>query len=152
MTRCRASETVPQHSAAHPAPDQGLPAAHHLPGRPGVRSAHREQQPAHGALSDFNQPNNSKAGFSAGTEFIAQNLGGSAFSAALRGSYSYFASNNVKPATLSTALSDEENLQGLAAGGGLMYGSGNFNLSVDYAYKYMGILGATHFVSFGLGW
>ena len=67
-------------------------------------------------------------------------------------SYSYSAANNVKPATLPTALSDEENLQGLAAGGGLMYGSGNFNLSVDYAYKYMGILGATHFVSFGLGW
>jgi hypothetical protein len=103
-------------------------------------------------LSDFNQPNNSRAGFSAGTEFIAQNLGGSAFSAALRGGYSYFASNNVKPATLPTALSDEENLQGLAAGGGIMYGSGNFNLSVDYAYRYMGILGATHFVSFGLGW
>ena len=23
---------------------------------------------------------------------------------------------------------------------------------IDYAYKYMGILGPTHFVSFGLGW
>ncbi|HXI21456.1 MAG TPA: PorV/PorQ family protein, partial [Gemmatimonadales bacterium] len=102
-------------------------------------------------LSDFNQPNNNKAGFSAGLEWQSRNLGGSNFSAALRGSYTYFAANNVT-VTLPTALSDEENLQGLAAGGGLMYSQGTFNLSVDYAFKYMGILGATHFVSFGLGW
>jgi hypothetical protein len=29
---------------------------------------------------------------------------------------------------------------------------GNFNLGVDYAYRYLGILGPTHFISFGLGW
>lgn len=103
-------------------------------------------------LSDFNQPNNSRAGFSAGTEFVSQNLGGSPFSAALRGGYSYVSSNNISPQTLPTGMSDEENLQGLAAGGGIMYGKGNFSLSVDYAFKYMGILGPTHFVSFGLGW
>jgi hypothetical protein len=103
-------------------------------------------------LSDFNQPNNSKAGFSAGAEFMSKNLGGSPFSAALRGSYNYAAANNLTPQTLTTKLSSEENLQGLSVGGGLMYGQGNFNLSVDYAYKYMGILGPTHFVSFGLGW
>ncbi len=103
-------------------------------------------------LSDFNQPNNSKAGFSGGLEWSSRNLGGSPFSAAVRGSYTYYAANNIKPATLPTALNDEENLQGLAAGGGLGYGRGNFNLTVDYAFKYMGILGATHFVSFGLGW
>jgi hypothetical protein len=103
-------------------------------------------------LSDFNQPNNSKAGFSAGAEFMSKNLGGSPFSAALRGSYTYSAANNLAPKTLPTSLNDEENLQGLSAGGGLMYGAGTFNLSVDYAFKYMGILGPTHFVSFGLGW
>lgn len=103
-------------------------------------------------LSDFNQPNNSKAGFSGGLEWSSRNLGGSPFSASIRGSYSYYAANNIKPTSQSTALSDEENLQGLAAGGGLAYGTGNFNISVDYAYKYMGILGATHFVSLGLGW
>lgn len=103
-------------------------------------------------LSDFNQPNNSKAGFSGGLEFMTRNVGGSNFSAALRGSYSYISSNNQQPTTLSTSLSSEENLHGLAGGGGLMYGQGNFNLNVDYAYKYLGILGATHFLSFGLGW
>ncbi|HWA59485.1 MAG TPA: PorV/PorQ family protein [Gemmatimonadales bacterium] len=103
-------------------------------------------------LSDFNQPNNSKAGFSGGVEWSSRNLGGSPFSAAVRGSYSYYAANNIKPSTLPTAMSDEENLQGLAAGGGLSYGQGTFNLSIDYAFKYMGILGPTHFVSLGLGW
>jgi hypothetical protein len=103
-------------------------------------------------LSDFNQPNNSKAGFSGGLEWASRNLGGSPFSAAVRGSYTYYAANNISPTTLPTALNDEENLQGLAAGGGLSYGQGTFNLSVDYAFKYMGILGPTHFVSFGLGW
>ncbi len=103
-------------------------------------------------LSDFNQPNNNKAGFSGGLEWSSKNLGGSPFSAAVRGSYTYYAANNVKPATLPTAMSDEENLQGLAAGGGLSFGQGTFNLSLDYAFKYMGILGPTHFVSFGLGW
>ena len=103
-------------------------------------------------LSDFNQPNNSKAGFSGGMEWNSRNLGGSPFSASVRGSYTYYSANTVNPTTLPTALNDEENLQGLAAGGGLMFGEGNFNLSVDYAFKYMGALGPTHFVSFGLGW
>lgn len=103
-------------------------------------------------LSDFNQPNNNKAGASGGLEFVSKNLGGSPFSAALRGSYSYIASNNISPKTLPTTLNSRENRQGLAAGGGLMYGRAGFNLSVDYAYRYLGILGATHFISFGLGW
>ena len=42
-----------------------------------------------------------------------------------------------------TALSDEENLHGLALGGGVNYGSGNFNLGLDYAWKYLGVLGGT---------
>ncbi len=103
-------------------------------------------------LSDFNQPNNNRAGFSAGAEWASRNLGGSGFSAAVRGSYTHAAANNLSPSTLGTNLDDEENLQGLAAGGGISYGTGNFNLAVDYSYKYMGILGPTHFVSFGLGW
>jgi hypothetical protein len=56
----------------------------------------------------------------------------------------------VNPAT--TALSDEENLQGLALGGGLNYGSGTFNVGFDYAWKYLGVLGSTNFFSVILGW
>jgi hypothetical protein len=104
-------------------------------------------------LSDFNQPNNNGAGFSAGGEWATQRLGGSNFGFALRGSYSYAAANNIDPVDpATTALSDEENLQGLALGGGLMYGSGNFNVGFDYAWKYLGVLGSTNFFSVSLGW
>jgi hypothetical protein len=104
-------------------------------------------------VSDFNQPNNNGAGFSAGGEWMTQRLGGSNFGFAARGSYSYTAANNIGPANpTSTALHDEEKLQGLALGGGLNYGSGNFNLGLDYAWKYLGILGSTNFFSVSFGW
>ena len=51
-----------------------------------------------------------------------------------------------------SAVSDKASLQGLAAGGGLNYASGNFNLGFDYAFKYMGVLGPTNFFSVTLGW
>jgi hypothetical protein len=104
-------------------------------------------------LSDFNQPNNNAAGFSAGGEWATQRLGGSNFGFALRGSYSYAAANNLDPVNpASTALSDEQNLHGLALGGGLNYGTGNFNVGFDYAWKYLGVLGSTNFFSVSLGW
>ncbi|HEX7337424.1 MAG TPA: PorV/PorQ family protein [Gemmatimonadales bacterium] len=104
-------------------------------------------------LSDFNQPNNNAAGFSAGGEWATQRLGGSNFGFALRGSYSYAAANNLDPVDpATTALSDEENLQGLALGGGLNYGTGNFSIGVDYAWRYLGVLGSTNFFSVSLGW
>jgi hypothetical protein len=104
-------------------------------------------------LSNFDQPNNNSAGFSAGGEWASQKLGGSPFGVALRGSYSYQPANNLHPTNPSTtALSDEENLHGLALGGGLNYGSGNFNLGLDYAWKYLGVLGGTNFFSVSLGW
>jgi hypothetical protein len=104
-------------------------------------------------LSDFNQGNQNRAGFTAGGEWALDRLGGSGFGFAVRGSYSYAPANNVTLINpTQTALTDEENLQGLAVGGGLKYGSGNFNLGFDYAYKYMGILGPTNFFSFSVGW
>jgi hypothetical protein len=104
-------------------------------------------------ISEFNQPNNNGAGFSAGGEWMTQGLGGSNFGFALRGSYSYTSANKLSPTDpATTALNDEENLQGLAFGGGLNYNSGNFNLGLDYAWKYMGVLGSTNFFSVSLGW
>jgi hypothetical protein len=106
------------------------------------------------AISDFNQPNNSSAGFVFGGEWMSQRLGGSAFGFAARGSYSYTGANNLNPIDpATTALNDEENLQGLALGGGLNYsGEGGFSLGLDYAWKYLGILGATNFFSVSIGW
>jgi hypothetical protein len=105
-------------------------------------------------LSDFNQMSSNRAGFSAGGEWALNQLGGSPFGVALRGSYTYAPANNfdlTNPLS-DTALNDEENLQGLGLGGGLSYSRNNFNLGVDYAYRHMGILGATNFFSFRLGW
>ena len=104
-------------------------------------------------LGDFNQPNNNKPGFVFGSEWMSNKIGGSDFGFALRGSYSYTGANNLAPQTSATGLSDEENLQGLAFGGGLMYGQeSGFSLGLDYAYKYLGVLGPTNFFSFSLGW
>jgi hypothetical protein len=105
-------------------------------------------------LSDFSQGNQNRAGFTAGGEYAMNKLGGSPFGFALRGSYSYAPANNVSltDPTSQTALTDEENLQGLAAGGGLSYTTTGFNLGLDYAYKYMGILGPTNFFSVTVGW
>jgi hypothetical protein len=104
-------------------------------------------------LGDFNQPNNNKPGFALGSEWMSNKLGGSNFGFALRGSYSYTGANNIDPQSSQTALNDEETLQGLAFGGGLMYGAGGgFSLGLDYAYKYLGVLGPTNFFSFTLGW
>lgn len=105
-------------------------------------------------LSDFNQASNNRAGFSAGGEWALNQLGGTPFGVALRGSYTYAPANNfdlTNPLS-DTALNDEENLQGLGLGGGINYSRNNFNLGIDYAYRYMGILGATNFFSFSLGW
>jgi hypothetical protein len=104
-------------------------------------------------ISDFNQANNNRAGFAAGGEWALSQVGGSPFGVALRGSYSYAPANNITLADPSqSALGDEENLQGLAFGGGVNYGSGNFSLGVDYAYKYLGVLGGTNFFTLSVGW
>lgn len=104
-------------------------------------------------LGDFSQPNNNSPGFAFGSEWNSARIGGSDFGFALRGSYSYTGANNVDPVSSTTGLNDEEKLQGLAFGGGLQYGGQTgFGLSLDYAYKYLGILGPTNFFSFTLGW
>lgn len=104
-------------------------------------------------IGSFNQANNNRAGFGFAGEWTLRNLGGSGFGAAVRGSYTWAPGNNASdPAVVETALNDEENLQGTAAGGGLFYDTGSFLIGADYAFKYMGVLGPTHFVSFSLGW
>jgi hypothetical protein len=102
-------------------------------------------------LGSFNQPRDNAAGFAFGLEWGFPALGGSKFNAAVRGSYSYAAANNIK-LTQGTALNDEENLQGSAFGGGLGYNSDKFRIGFDYAFRYMGALGGTNFFSVTFGW
>jgi len=107
-------------------------------------------------LGEFNQPVNTKPGAGVGLEYAMTNLGNTGFSLAARGSYSPTPDNNVNPGTgagFATAQSTSSlTSQGLAVGGGLSYGKGNVKLGFDYAYKNMGLLGGTNFLSFSLGW
>jgi hypothetical protein len=106
-------------------------------------------------LSEFNQPNNSRAGFGVGGEFMMSDLGRSGFYVAGRGSYSYQSDNNLDPggaAGFSTGLSSKENQDGLAAGFGVGYKRGDFGLGMDYAWRSMGVLGGTNILSFSLSW
>jgi hypothetical protein len=104
-------------------------------------------------LGDFNQPTNNKAGFAFGGELAFNRLGGSGFGVDIRSSYSYTAANDIEPTQVTTALNDEANLQGLAVGGGLSYSTdAGFSIGLDYAYKYMGVLGGTNFFTLEVGW
>lgn len=106
-------------------------------------------------LSEFNQPNNSRAGFGVGAEVALSDIGKSGFFFAGRGSYSYQSDNNLdvgSSAGFATGLSSQENRDGLAAGFGVGYKRGEFGLGVDYAWRSMGVLGGTNILSFTLSW
>jgi hypothetical protein len=107
-------------------------------------------------LSEFTQPNNTKPGASAGVEWAGQNLGNSGFSLAARGSYTIQPDNVIDMGTGagfdSKYKSGSFTSDGLALGGGLLYGKGNLKLGFDYAWRNMGTLGSTNFFSFSVGW
>lgn len=107
-------------------------------------------------LGEFTQPNNNKPGAGAGLEYALSSIGTSGIFAALRGSYTLQPANSLDPGdgagftTKYTVGSFSD--YGLAAGGGLGWGRGDFRIGVDYAYKNLGALGGTSFVSLNLGW
>jgi hypothetical protein len=113
-------------------------------------------------LGEFTQPVNTKPGAGAGLEWALTNVGNSGFSLAARGSYTLQPDNKLQPpedaagnplagfpTTQSTSSFSKD---GLALGGGLAYGRGNWRVGFDYAYRDLGILGATNFVSFSVSW
>jgi hypothetical protein len=113
------------------------------------------QQARFTILSEFNQPNNNKAGFEFGGEFALSDLGKSGFFVAGRGSWTYQPANNIDVGTQAgfpTALSGEENKQGIAAGFGVGYKRGGFGMGFDYAWRNLGPLGSTNFMSFTVSW
>ena len=106
-------------------------------------------------LSEFNQPNNNAATAGGGLEWSLP-LGGSGFSVAARGGYTYQPANNITPdaaaAGFTTALASDENKDGLTFGGGLGFHRGGKGMAVDYAYRNLGILGGTNFFSATISW
>ncbi len=105
-------------------------------------------------MGEFNQQNSNKAGYGFGAEVAANRLGGSNFGLALRGSWSAAPANSYETDFFGVGVDkeDDEKLQGLAVGAGLMYQTATFALGFDYAYKNMGLLGDTNFFTVSLGW
>ena len=107
-------------------------------------------------LGNFEQPNNSNPTAGGGLEYALMDIGQSGFSVMARGSYDYKSDNNYTQdpalaAGFATSVSGES-MDGLALGGGLAYGRGDFMLSLDYAYRHLGILGGTNVFSATVNW
>ncbi len=107
-------------------------------------------------LGEFTQPVNTKPGAGAGLEWALNNVGNSGFSLAARGSYTLQPDNKLDPgagAGFATQQSTSNfSSDGLALGGGLAYGRGTWRLGFDYAYRDLGVLGGTNFLSFSVSW
>jgi len=106
-------------------------------------------------LSEFTQPNNTKPGAGAGFEWAMQNIGQRGFSVMARGSYSLQPDNQTSDLTIGIPTKESSGtftMDGLALGGGLEYAKGNTRLGFDYAWKSMGTLGSTNFLTFSVGW
>jgi hypothetical protein len=106
-------------------------------------------------LSEFTQPNNTKPGAGAGFEYQMMNIGSRGFSIAARGSYAIQPDNEVNDLTIGIPTKESSGaftMDGLALGGGIEYAKGNTRLGFDYAWKNMGTLGSTNFLTFSLGW
>jgi hypothetical protein len=107
-------------------------------------------------LSEFTQPTNTKPGASLGFEWNGQNLGGSGFSLAARGSYTLNPDNDVTDINFGgVPTSQSEGMftsDGLALGGGVQYAGRKLKLGLDYAWRDFGLLGTTNFFTVTLGW
>ena len=106
-------------------------------------------------LSEFTQPNNNRAGFGVGAEFMMNDIGKSGFFFAGRGSWSYQADNNLDTgsgAGFASTMSGDENTDGLAAGFGVGYRRTSIEFGFDYAYRSLGLLGGTNMMSFSVSW
>ncbi len=107
-------------------------------------------------LSEFTQPNNNKPGGGAGLEYAISSIGNSGFSLAARGSYTIQPADQLDPgsgAGFTTSFGTGSfTKDGLALGGGIGYTRKSFRLGFDYAYRDLGPLGGTHYMTVGLGW
>jgi hypothetical protein len=106
-------------------------------------------------MGEFNQPNNSDPSAGGALEFALLDISQSGFGAMLRGGYQYQTDNNIDPTGAAgfESTASGQGLDGLSFGGGLMFDRGyGFGLSLDYAYRNLGLLNATHYWSATVHW
>ena len=106
-------------------------------------------------LSEFTQPNNTKPGAGAGFEWAMQNIGQRGFSVAARGSYTIHPDNQTNDLVIGLPTRESAGTftsNGLALGGGIEYAHGTTRVGFDYAWKSLGTLGSTNFLTFTVGW
>lgn len=102
-------------------------------------------------MSEFSQPTDSDPGYGFAAEY---SIGVQTVTASLRGSYTYQGDNsgtNPSGAGFTSKQQDDNRLDGLALGGGLLWKTGNVGVGVDYAYRNMGILPAVNMFTVKLG-
>jgi hypothetical protein len=101
---------------------------------------------------EFNEPNNTDPswGFAAEYEWLPPEA---SIGAALRGSYSFQPDNSFSEqedlAFASSLPIEDENLDGLALGGGLKYRFSNYEARLDYTYRHFGPLGSVNVFTLG---
>lgn len=108
-------------------------------------------------LGEFNQPNNSDAGFNLAGEYdvnVGRRLG-----LAGRIGFTYAPDNNIDPsgqgaadyAGFDTGVS--AGMDGFSAGGGVRWQANTrMGISLDYAYRNLGVLGGVNMISVGMTW
>src|SRR5437773_12552181 len=91
-----------------------------------------------------------------GSKMFRASIGNSGFSLTARASFTIQPDNNfddINFGNLSSAASSVSfTKDGIAVGGGIAYGRGNLRLGFDYAWRDLGLLGGTNFLSFSVGW
>jgi hypothetical protein len=107
-------------------------------------------------MTDFNEPYNTKPGFSVGGEF-AWTPGKAPLSAALRGSYQYQGDNDFterRGEEFTPQVDDiSSSMDGVSFGAGVGYRlNNNYQLRLDYAFRHFGVLGSTNAFTFAFSW
>jgi hypothetical protein len=106
-------------------------------------------------LTDFNEPYQTKPGFSIGGE-LAWTPADMPIGAALRGSYAYQGDNDFDERRGdpfdAQVDADKSGMDGINAGAGLSYKLSNYQLRLDYAFRHFGVLGTRNAFTFALSW
>ena len=105
-------------------------------------------------VGDFWQPQQNNTSTALGAEYMFRPSGMEGFNLALRGGYAYEPDRTYSGEGVVGNFDDESD-DGLSFGGGVGYrtsAEGGLGLSLDYAYRSMGLLGSNNLFSLSVSW